>query len=125
MRAKFANNASSKLTGALTAVATSFSVTAGEGAKFPALTDPTDWFMLTLVKLVSGVPTYEIIKVTARATDTFTVVRAQEGTTATTFSAGDVVELRATAGTLDNFLQVGDTSGSTDLAAVYAAVLAL
>src|SRR5690606_32111243 len=50
---------------------------------------------------------FEIMRCTARNGDTLTVVRAQEGTSAITFSAGDVVELRLTAGTLEeNFPQV-------------------
>jgi hypothetical protein len=42
----------------------------------------------------------EIVRVTARATDSFTIVRAQEGTAARSFSAGDRVELRLTAGAI-------------------------
>jgi hypothetical protein len=41
---------------------------------------------------------HEIVKVTARATDTFTIVRAQEGTSGRAFNAGDPIELRLTAG---------------------------
>lgn len=103
---KFTNNATSKLAGSLTNVATSLSVTATEGAKFPSL-GAGEWFMVNLVKLVGGLPVIEIVKVTARATDTFTIVRAQESTLATTFSAGDVVDLRITAGTMDNAAQRG------------------
>lgn len=46
-----------------------------------------------------GNGTYEIIKVTARTTTTITMVRAQEGTTGVAWSAGAIVELRATATT--------------------------
>ncbi len=105
----FSNNADSKLAGALTNVATSFSVTPGEGLKFPTPA-AGEWFPLTLAKVVSGVVTYEIVKVTAKATDTFTVVRAQEGTTATTFSAGDAVSLRLTKAVLDSLAQKDDAN---------------
>lgn len=106
MTIKFANNAVSQLAGALTNVATSFSVTALDGAKFPTLSG-SDYFMLTLTKIVAGVAQREIVKCTARATDTFTIVRAQEGTTALAFSAADVVDNRITAATADAFAQQG------------------
>lgn len=95
MPIKVANNATSILTGALTTGSLSLSVTGGEGAKFPTLA-AGETFQVTLTKLVVGVPVYEIVQVTARATDTMTIVRAQEGTAATTFSAGDRIELRFT-----------------------------
>jgi hypothetical protein len=99
MGLKLSNNASSTLAGAITAVATSFNVAATEGARFPAL-GAGDWCMATLVKIVAGNEEREIVKVTARTNDSFTVVRGQEGTTGTTFSAGDRIELRLTAGSL-------------------------
>ena len=43
----------------------------------------------------------EVMRVTARATDTLTVVRGQEGTTAIAFNAGDRVSHRLTAGAID------------------------
>lgn len=113
---KFENNASSKLAGSINAAATSFSVTAAEGAKFPSLSGG-DWFMATLAKTVAGAPVYEIVKVTARATDAFTVVRGQEGTTATTFSAGDVVELRLTRDTMNEFAKNGDSPSFASMSA--------
>lgn len=94
---KFANNAVSKLAGAITTSSTSFSVTPGDGAKFPTLS-AGDWFPLTLVKSDG---TLEIVRCTARATDTFTITRAQEGTAASAFASGDRVELRATAAVFD------------------------
>lgn len=103
-RQKFSNNGSSKLAGSLTTIATSLSVTATEGAEFPTL-GAGDWFQATLVKLVGGLPVVEVVRVTARTGDNMTILRAQEGTLATTFSAGDVIELRPTAGGLDNMAQ--------------------
>jgi hypothetical protein len=75
------NNAFSTLAAAITSTATSFSVAAGEGARFPASN-----FLITIGD--------EIILCTSRTTDTFTVVRAQGGTTAAAHSAGARVELR-------------------------------
>lgn len=92
MPLKLTNNATSKLAGALTASSTSLAVSPGDGAKFPALT-AGDWFPLTLVKPDGSL---EIVRCTARSSDTFTITRAQEGTAALAFSAGDRVELRAT-----------------------------
>ena len=48
----------------------------------------------------TGTP-IEIVKVTARSGDVFTIVRAQEGTSASSFSGGDKVELRITAGEMN------------------------
>ena len=96
MAVKFSNNASALLGSPLTSVATSLSLAAGAGLLFPVLATG-DFFMLTLIKLVSGSPVYEIVKVTARVADVCTIVRAQEGTAATTFDAGDRAENRLTA----------------------------
>jgi hypothetical protein len=52
----------------------------------------------------SGTP-IEIVKVTARSTDTFTIVRAQDNTTASAFNTGDKVELRLPAVVLNDFPQ--------------------
>ena len=97
---QFSNNATSKLAGSISAAALSCSVLPGEGAKFPALT-AGQYFMATLIK-ADG--TKEIVKVTARATDTFTIQRAAEAVggvaTAYAFTAGDKIELRMTAGAL-------------------------
>lgn len=101
MGIKFSNNAASTLAGSLTAIATTVSVAAGEGARFPSL-GASDWFMATIVKLVAGVPTWEIIKVTARSGDTLTMLRGQESTTGLIFSGGDKIELRMTASALDS-----------------------
>ncbi|AFN39129.1 tail fiber protein [Burkholderia phage BcepMigl] len=92
MALKLSNNSVSKLASSLTAGATSLAVLPGEGAKFPTLA-AGDWFPLTVVKSDGSL---EIMRCTARTTDTLTVSRAQEGTAALAFSAGDRVELRFT-----------------------------
>jgi len=88
------NNAFSTLAGSVTNIDTTFAVQSGHGARFPAISGG-DWYFLTLQDAANNI---EIVRVTALATDTFTVVRAQEGTTARTWAAADVVELRLTAG---------------------------
>lgn len=100
------NNATSRLSSSLTAGATTLSVTSGDGAKFPSPTDG-QWFPLTVIK-ASG--TLEIMRCTARSGDLLTVVRAQEGTAAQAFTAGDRVELRLTSGALAEFKQTDTIS---------------
>lgn len=99
MAVLYTNNAVSALSASITNVATSFSVTAGHGARFPAIAGG-NYFYVTLLDTAGNL---EIVKVTARSTDTFTVARAQDGTTASAFSAGDFVELRITKAMLDDF----------------------
>lgn len=97
---QFANNAVSTLAAGITNSATSMTVAPGDGAKFPALSG-SQYFMATLVKATGET---EVVKVTASATDTFTIARAQEqvagAATAYAFSAGDRIEMRLTANTL-------------------------
>ena len=95
----YANNAASRLAASITNVATSFSVTAGHGVRFPAISGG-DHFYATLMDSAGNL---EVVKVTARATDTFTVQRAQEGTTARAYAVNDIVELRITKAMLDDF----------------------
>lgn len=97
MPVKVSNNASSRLATTLTSSATQFAISAGTGSTFPDL-DSGDWFPVTVTK-PDG--TMEIMRATAKAGDTLTVLRAQEGTAAQNFSAGDRVELRLTAGALN------------------------
>jgi hypothetical protein len=79
-------------------------VAVGDGAKFPALA-AGDWFYLTLEEVAPAVPAFplrEIVKVTARTGDTMTITRAQEGTTARAWLAGDKVEQRLTKQSLED-----------------------
>lgn len=99
MAVLYANNASSRLSASITNVATSFSVTSGTGALFPAITGG-DVFYATLMDSSGNL---EIVKVTARSSDTFTVVRGQDGTTARAYAVNDIVELRITKAMLDDF----------------------
>jgi len=88
------NNAASKLASGIASGATSLTVLSGQGALFP---NPTggNTFQLTLVRASDAA--IEIVTCTARSTDTLTVTRAQEGTTALTLVANDAVALRITA----------------------------
>lgn len=97
------NNATSRLGAALSAGATTLSVTAGEGGKFPAPTGG-DWFPLTIINASGAL---EIVRCTARTADAITIVRAREGTTALAFNIGDRVELRMTVGAFQGAIQDG------------------
>ncbi|WP_290877823.1 hypothetical protein [Aquabacterium sp.] len=93
----FANNASSQLLSGISNISLTLQVASGDGALFPAITG-SDWFLCTLSKISSGIESNrEIVKVTARAGDVFTIVRAQEGTTAKVFAESDYISLRHTA----------------------------
>lgn len=105
----FTNNAATTLSASITSGDTSLTVASGGGALFPNPTAP-DYFLVTLVG-VSGTP-IEIVQVTARSTDTFTIVRGQEGTTPSAFTGGDKVELRITAATMNSAAQAGLASGA-------------
>jgi hypothetical protein len=105
---QFTNNAATTLASSILIGATSLTVAASTGALFPTLTG-TNFFYCTLQNTAGTV--IEIVKVTARSTDTFTIVRAQEGTSASAFASGDKVELRLTAGEI-NQLFSGITQGA-------------
>jgi hypothetical protein len=91
----FTNNATTLLDADIDNVVTTLTVTTGEGDDFP---NPTggDWFYVTIES--GGLR--EIVQVTARATDTFTIVRGQDGTSAASWTAGATIELRVHAGWL-------------------------
>ena len=74
MTIKFTNNATTTLASGINSSATSLTVATGAGALFPSLSG-SDVFYVTLANLAGSV---EIVKVTARSTDTFTIVRAQD-----------------------------------------------
>lgn len=94
MPIKFANNAETTLSSAVSTSATSIPVV--DASVFPSITG-SDYFLVTLVD--SGDNT-EIVKVTAVSSNTLTVSRAREGTTARSYQIGDKVENRLTAGGL-------------------------
>lgn len=97
---QFANNAATTLASGITNSATSLTVASGAGALFPALSG-SQYFYCTLENSAGTVR--EIVKVTARSTDTFTITRAQDGTTGQAFSTGDKVELRLVRANLTDF----------------------
>jgi hypothetical protein len=96
MAIRFSNNARSTLASGITASATS--ITVADGSVFPALA-PGDHTYVTLED-VSG--NLEVVKVTAISSNTLTVIRGQDGTTARAYSSGDFVQLRVTAALLND-----------------------
>lgn len=92
----FTNNASSTLAASIGSGTLSITVASGDGALFPD-TSGGDTFYVTLQDTADNI---EICLCTSRSTDTLTILRAREGTTAMAFSAGTVVEHRVTADTL-------------------------
>jgi len=103
----FTNNASTTLASGISAIATSLTVAPGTGALFPTLAG-AQYFYTTLSNTAGTI--IEIVKVTARSTDTFTIVRAQDNTTASAFITGDKVELRLVNANLTNFPQLDSTN---------------
>ncbi len=94
------NNASSRLAVSINTTYTQVSVSPGDGAKFPVLT-AGQWFPLTLTKSDGR---SEILRGIWRNGDVIDVERAQEGTAAMSFAAGDRVDLRLTAGSMAQIL---------------------
>lgn len=101
MTVKFTNNASGTLASSVTTSSTTITLTTGQGALFPSLASG-EYFYATLVDSSNNL---EIIKVTARATDVLTAVRAQDNTTAKAFTSGAKLELRPVAAALNGILQ--------------------
>lgn len=93
MTYKFTNYASTTLAAGITTSATTITLASGGGSLFPSLS-AGDYFYGTLVDSSNNL---EIVLVTARSTDTLTVTRAQDGSTARAFLTGDKFELRVTA----------------------------
>ncbi len=102
MGIKLANNAFGTLAAGIASGATSITLTTGHGARFPFLS-AGDYFYATLIDTSNNL---EIVKCTAMQNDVLTVTRAQEGTTARAYSAGDRIEIRLTAQTFSDVVDV-------------------
>jgi hypothetical protein len=103
MDIKFANWAKSIIAdvGGIGAGDTTLNVDSGDGdALFPEITTGEYFYCV----LVDSSGNREVVKVTARSSDALTIVRAQEGTTARVFAQNDKVQLRFTAGSIDDMV---------------------
>ena len=102
MAVKFANLASTTLASSLSNTATSISVTSS--SSFPTL-GSGDYFYASIGEGSGS----EIVKVTGVSSNTFTVVRGQDGTSAQNWSSGSVIALRVVAAALDDIASAADT----------------
>ncbi|HBK3102617.1 TPA: hypothetical protein ACQIYV_002694 [Escherichia coli] len=98
-----ANNAQTVLAAGISSTATSLTVSTGTGTLFPSPVAGTSFFKLTIIDAATGTLT-EIIHVTARNGDVFTIQRGQEGTVPRAWSANDIAANMMTAGTLSYIL---------------------
>jgi hypothetical protein len=105
----FSNNAQTTIAGSITNIATSVALAPGSGVEFPT-PGAGQTFVGTFNDAATGL-LYEIVSVTARSTDTLTIVRAQESTTALSWNAGDIFGNFMTAGTAQAFLQAALVGG--------------
>src|SRR3990167_5754523 len=102
------NNAKSTITdNPLTSGATTVNVQSGDGAKFPAAP-----FHATLYTTDAALG--EIVRVTAKSTDAFTITRAQEGTSAQSWAQNAHIELLVTAKLFDDFQTRTEVIVATD-----------
>ncbi|MCA3109832.1 MAG: hypothetical protein ING91_19485 [Rhodocyclaceae bacterium] len=97
------NQAYGKLAAGIGTADTTLSLQAGQGVRFGAF--PTGTFKYARMLKTSGA--VEFIKITARASDSLTVVRAQQGSTALSFSIDDRLEIVPDKGTMAEFPQLG------------------
>lgn len=98
-----ANNAQTVLAAGISSSATSLTVNTGTGDLFPAAVSGISYFKLTLIDAATGALN-EIVHVTSRSGDVFTIQRGQEGTIARAWSANDIAANMMTAGTLTYLL---------------------
>ena len=103
----FTNNASALLPSSVASDDVTITLDAGEGDRFPQPTegDENSFAILTLEDQNANI---EVVKMTARDGDLLTITRGQEGTVPAGFAAGDRIELRMTAGSLQQFKQLTD-----------------
>ena len=112
MAVVFSNNAATTLAAGVSSSATSLTV--NNGASFPDVSSASDHSYITLEDIDSN---REVVKLTNRSGNTLTVVRAQDGTTARSFTIGDKVELRITAILLNEVAAQADTDTNTEYTA--------
>ncbi len=93
MAVKFTNNAKTTLASGINSSVTTATVT--DGSVFPDLSSG-EHFYCTFDDGTNN----EIVKVTARSSNTLTIIRGVDSTTARSFSSGDAAELRATSALL-------------------------
>lgn len=111
MKYLFSNYASGSLALAIDSVQATITLVGGEGARFPSPA-AGEGFSVVIEDTTGN---FEICTCTSRTSDTLTVVRGQENTSASAFDAGSRVELRLTAGTMQALLQAGEAVMTGDI----------
>ena len=99
----FSDFASGTLASDIDSVAGVITLNAGDGTRFPSPVGyPSEWALLTLENAVGQ---KEHVRLTSRSGDVLNVLRAQEGTAATSFLTGSRCELRTTASAFGQMFQ--------------------
>jgi len=107
----FSNNASSTTSGSILSTDTVVNVSSGTGILFPQPLAGQE-FIATFIDQPTGT-LREIVRVTNVTSDTFTIRRAQEGTSAQAWPAGSIFAHLHTAGAMDAFLQIADLGATS------------
>lgn len=102
MPALFKNNATATIAATINNSTTTIVLAAGLGSIFP-IPSGSNYFYGTLFDSAGN---YEIVKVTARSTDTLTVVRGQDNTIPLAFNAGSGFAMRPIAAIFENLVQL-------------------
>lgn len=110
----FSNNASSTVQSPIGPGATTVTLAPGTGVKFP---NPGvgQYFLATFTDAGTGL-LKEIVQCTGVSGDVVTIVRAQEGTSALSWNAGDHFDNLWTAGSAQQMLQLGQLPGTANYA---------
>jgi hypothetical protein len=93
-----ANNVASTLLAAIGTGDTELTVASGDGALFPS-PGGGDHFYITVIETSGAI---EIMQVTSRSSDTLSITRAQDNTSAASFTAGARIEMRVNAATVED-----------------------
>ena len=118
MGIKFTNNFVTTISAGINNSVTTIPITSATG--FPSL-GASDYAYCSLQK--ESPFTLEIVKVTAVSGTNLTVVRGQDGTSASAFNSGDAFELRVTAGGINDVVTTAASGASLDDATALAIAL--
>lgn len=125
----FANNVKTTLGAALTSSATTMTVASSAG--FPSIS--AGQYLPVVLRDAATNLVVEVVYATAITGATLTIVRGQDGTTAQTWGIGDIVQITATANTLESLATeitgvisaAGLTPSNTNLGQLLAAIQSL
>lgn len=110
----FKNNITTTLAIGINSSDTTITVVTGSGSNFPSLSGG-NYFRAVLTSSAVPGSSYEYIIVTAVTGDNLTVIRGQEGSTAASWNAGDILYMTATAASMGTFAQGVDLTGYAPL----------